>query len=332
MNMKKSSKRIVVSTQAKNTYGFRVRTEGIDLTRYQNNPIMLWMHSRPSGKSKEEVLALGNMVDLQVEGETITALPQFDDTDDFALKIYNKVENGTYRMASAGLYPIEFKEDGEGELWLEKSELREISICDIGSNPEALAIALYDENDKMVALSDVYKKENPKTENTMKINLTAQQAKLLNLSEGKEMEATAVVASLVTLAEKQQADIATLTTEKEDAVTKLADAEKKAAEDKMTVLLTAAKEKGKITEDQVPHFQKMKFEDAEALLSTMPENKTVADQIGNKGDKNKTQLAELLKLSWDELDQANKLVTLKELSLEDYNEKFKAKFGKDPKE
>lgn len=330
--MKKSSKRIVVSTQAKNTYGFRVRTEGINLTRYQNNPIMLWMHSRPTGKSKEEVLALGNMIDLKVEGEKMSALPMFDDTDDFALKIYGKVENGTYRMASAGLYPIEFKEDKDGELWLWESELREISICDIGSNPEALAIALYDENDKMVGLSDVYKPKNPKTVNTMKINLSAQQAKLLNLSEGKEMEATAVVASLVTLAENQASKIEALTTEKNDAETKLADAEKKAADDKMEVLLTDAESKGKITKDQVSHFKKMKFEDAEALLATMPENKSVASQLEGKDEKAKGQLAEFQKLSWDELDKQNKLVTLRDNFPEEYKEKYKAKFGKEPKE
>ena len=166
----------------------------------------------------------------------------------------------------------------------------------------------------------------------MKINLSAQQAKLLNLSEGKEMEATAVVASLVTLAENQASKIEALTTEKNDAETKLADAEKKAADDKMEVLLTDAESKGKITKDQVSHFKKMKFEDAEALLATMPENKSVASQLEGKDEKAKGQLAEFQKLSWDELDKQNKLVTLRDNFPEEYKEKYKAKFGKEPKE
>ena len=96
--MKKSSKRLIISTHAKNKVGFRTRTAGIDLAGFTANPLLLWMHKRPTGERTDEVLPLGYWDDVKLNGEELSGVPVFDDKDEFAMKIYHKVENGTIRI------------------------------------------------------------------------------------------------------------------------------------------------------------------------------------------------------------------------------------------
>ena len=39
-------KEVIISTEAVNSYGSRVLTDGIDLSQYERNPVLLWMHRR----------------------------------------------------------------------------------------------------------------------------------------------------------------------------------------------------------------------------------------------------------------------------------------------
>ncbi|MFB9862383.1 hypothetical protein, partial [Rufibacter immobilis] len=151
--MRKSTKRFTVSTEAVNGYGFRVLTAGINMDHFRRNPVMLWMHKRATGGSRSEVLPLGFWEDLEVRDGAVTAVPVFDDKDPFALSIYHKVENGTLRMASVGIVANRTEKLG-GVSTVTESTLKEISIVDIGANADALAAALYDENDQLINLAD----------------------------------------------------------------------------------------------------------------------------------------------------------------------------------
>lgn len=155
--MKKSTKKFVLSTETVNSYGFRVLTSGIDLERFRNNPTMLWMHKRPTGEKSEMMFPLGYWTDIEVKNNVLYGTPVFDDSDAFAMGIYHKVENGTLRMASAGLLPVEWSETdklaGQTKPTLKRSVLEEVSIVDIGSNPDALATALYNSTGNVVNLS-----------------------------------------------------------------------------------------------------------------------------------------------------------------------------------
>lgn len=326
--MKKSTKRLVISTHAKNKVGFRTRTAGIDLAGFTANPLLLWMHKRPTGERTDEVLPLGYWDDMKLSGEELSGVPVFDDSDDFAMKIYRKVENGTIKMASAGLEAKTFKEDDQGDVWLWDSSLFEASLCDIGSNPEALAVKLYNEDHELVTLSDVYTKQKPKIDNTMKIKLTASAANLLNLAEGAEMEASEAVIQLAAVAGNQAEKIVTLTQEKNTAEQALADKEAAVTLAEKEQILATAKEKGQITEDQKPVLLKMETADLKTFLSKAPENKSVADSIDDGKDAAGKKVDALLKLSYDELHKSNQLLTLKEVNLEAFKEKFELKFGK----
>lgn len=334
--MKKSSKRFQISTKAKNTHGFHVLPEGIDLTEYRNNPIMLWMHRRPKGESRTEILPLGFWEDFEVRDGKLTAVPSFDDTDDFAMSIYNKVENGTLRMASAGLKPgADAWEIREDVPWLVQSSMVEISLVDIGSDPEAFAIVLYDENDNMIQLSTelIQSIAQPKLNYMKLIQLSAPDVlPVLGLEEGaKPEEVQAKINEVVQLAATQKTLITDLETKRQEAEDKLAEQINLANEAKVVTMVDAAVAARKITEgdkEQYVKLAKADFDTTKSILDGMKVSPAVKDQV----QEGKTDEAgELLKLSWGDMDKSGKLPYLKLNHPEVFKAKYKEKFGKEPK-
>ena len=136
-------KEVVISTEAVNSYGTRVLTSGIDLSQYERNPVLLWMHRRAwNGKD----MPIGRIENLRVEDGKLIGTPVFDQADDFAKQIESKWENGFLRMASAALEPLETSPDpalvlaGQTRETVTRCKLVEVSIVDIGSNDEALQL------------------------------------------------------------------------------------------------------------------------------------------------------------------------------------------------
>ena len=136
-------KEVIISTEAVNSYGTRVLTSGIDLSQYERNPVLLWMHRRAwNGKD----MPIGRMENLRVEDGKLIGTPVFDQADDFAKQIESKWENGFLRMASAGLEPQETSPDpalvlpGQTRETVTRCKLVEVSIVDIGSNDDALQL------------------------------------------------------------------------------------------------------------------------------------------------------------------------------------------------
>ncbi|MCH5214983.1 MAG: hypothetical protein J1E97_07295 [Muribaculaceae bacterium] len=147
-------KEVIISTEAVNSYGSRVLTSGIDLSQYERNPVLLWMHRR---SWEPDAMPIGRIENLRVEDGKLIGTPVFDQADEFAKKIESKWENGFLRMASAGLEPTETTADpslilpGQTRETVVKSKLIEVSIVDIGGNDEALQ--LYGEEGKLLKLS-----------------------------------------------------------------------------------------------------------------------------------------------------------------------------------
>jgi hypothetical protein len=323
--MKKSTKRFTLTSEAKNQEGFHVYTNGVDLTDFKDNPIMLWMHTRPSGGSKDEVLPLGYWADIEVKDGKITAVPVFDDSDEFAMKIYQKVENGTIKMASAGLRPIEWNQDNT---WLKKSVLKEASIVDIGSNREALGVALYNEVDQLVKLADITVKS--KSHINMKlIQLSAATTlPLLKLQEGAtEADVHTAILNLVTLSQSQKNEIQKLKDSNKELNDKIELAEKASSKKKCVELADKAISERKITADQKGFIIKLAeadFDNASKYVDSLKGADTVANQINQETP---GASEELKKLSYDELDKSGKLIKLKAADPEAFKTKFKERFG-----
>lgn len=328
-----------------NSQGFRVRTEGIDLANYPKNPLLLFHHKMPKGESQHEILPLGNGLDLEVKDGKLYSTPAFDTSDQFATSIMNKVENGTIRMASAGLRPKTWR-IVDGEKWLWESELVEWSITPRGANPEAYAVALYNEEKELISLTEDYWAEViPETNipNMKKIELTGKQLnQLLKLSEDAQLpeevsqeQATAAIEEVVQLAETQAQTIVTLKADLKDANDKVTEKENeivqlKANEQdaKIETLCQGAVEAKKITADQKEQFVKLAkqdFDGVKEIIEKMPAHKSIEEQL-NLSDDDSNELAELVKLSWDDLDKGGKLARLKELDANEYEKKFKKKF------
>jgi hypothetical protein len=215
-----------------------------------------------------------------------------------------------------------------------KWALREASICDIGSNDNALSLVFYDENDKMINLADAGSgfplrkisetNDTPKNLNMKKLAL------FFKLSEGADEDQ--ILVAVQALQEKLTA----ADTAKTTAETKLADYEKKAGEqrkDEAKNLLDAAIKDGRLNADGRKNWEilfEKDHESAKVTLATIPTRKSVKDQLKDGDDKSATERETLAKLSWDELDKSGKLRNLKEKYEDLYEEKFEIKFGKKP--
>lgn len=148
------AKEVVISTSGLNCYGSRVLTSGIDLTQYQKNPVLLWMHRRSfNGKD----MPIGRMENLRIDGDRLIGTPVFDENDEFAKQIAGKWENGFLRMASAGIEIVETSDapehllQGQTRATITRCKLEEVSIVDIGGNDDALQ--LYGTDGKLMTLS-----------------------------------------------------------------------------------------------------------------------------------------------------------------------------------
>ena len=161
-----------------NAYGFYVSTEGMNIDRFLNNPVMLDTHNNTS-KS-----VLGKWDNVRKEIGKVLAKPIFDIDDDEAANIAGKVERGFINGASVGLLfdPSDLIMVGDKTI-LSKSELIEASICAIPSNPNALQFyakgnknkALTESELKKLCLSAVIKNFN------IDMNLQEELIKLLGL-------------------------------------------------------------------------------------------------------------------------------------------------------
>lgn len=146
-----------------NTYGFYILTAGIDLKRFEKNPVMLSDHFNNNN------YVLGKWTDWKADGTLLTGLPDFDVEDDNAAKIKGKVERGYLSGCSMGI--IVDRENLtyiDGKIFLTKCELAEVSIVPVPSNANAVRLMhadgkLMDEDEiKTLCLSVIPEDENPK--------------------------------------------------------------------------------------------------------------------------------------------------------------------------
>lgn len=100
-----------------------------------------------------------------------------------------------------------------------------------------------------------------------------------------------------------------------------------------TAFLDAAKASGKITDDQLPTFRNLLKSDREnttRLINSMkPARQMRASEYINSADnKGGGKSSDLIGMSWDEIDKADRLAELKDKYPEEYQNKYNAKFGK----
>lgn len=353
--MKRTSKRYVVTSDALNCYGFRVITSGGDISKYGNNPILLWMHLRATGNTTNQILPLGNGIDLVFEGSDndtkLWCYLQFDDTDPFALQIANKYENGTLNMLSLGAKPLEWSDDPELMLpgqtgpTVTKWELVEISCVDIGGNPDAFGVQLYDADDNKINMSDftgesfvklfnpLHKQNDDKKEPMKLLQLSGPALTgimlALKLEEtATETEVQKKVADMVQLALTQGGEIITLKANNETLKTELDKLKKDTDEAK--VIKLADDNANKFLPGQREGIIKLataNYDETKKYLEGLPVLRSVKEQLELSAEgKDSKEVAELIALSYDDLWRTGKLERLQKLDNQAYLDKRAEKF------
>lgn len=141
--------RVRLTNDTLNSYGYRVLTEGVDISQYERNPILLYMHNRGQ--------AIGVIKDLKKENGEVTGELAFDEATELSRQCKKQWEFGSLRMVSIGFNIIETSDAPEhlmpGQRYptVTKARLYEVSLVDIGANCDA--IRLYKDG-QLITLGD----------------------------------------------------------------------------------------------------------------------------------------------------------------------------------
>jgi len=119
-----------------NSHGFKVPNKEIDLVRFKENAVLLYMHRRGEVHGRWE--------NIRIEGHLLLGDPVFDMDDPESAKIAGKVKRGFIKGASLHLNftPTTTFVEALGQLELHGVEAWEGSIVDIPSNDKSLKLFL----------------------------------------------------------------------------------------------------------------------------------------------------------------------------------------------
>lgn len=321
---------MILSDEGLNSHGFWVRTSGIDLTRFRKNPVMLFNHHRTMRGAKDEMLPIGRWDDLKVEDGVLTGVPVFDENDEFAVKIKNKVEGGFLSGCSIGIRAKKWSEKAEdlkpGQTYptVTECELMEVSVVDIPSNPNSAGgVVLFDSDENVITLADgrlpdgIINKLKP-------TQMNKDLALKLGLPETATVEECCAAIDQL---KAKDAEIQTLKSEKSDLENEIGTlkAEKSAAEKAEAVkLVDEAVKDGRIDAKAKERFEKLfesDFDNAKAILESIPKRTPLGGSVVPEGG------GRFEKMSWDELDRQELLAELKAKDPALYEKKYNEKFN-----
>ncbi len=303
-------KRVRITNDSLNSYGFRVLTSGADIVQYQRNPVLLYMHER--GK------VIGVMKDLKVENGEITGEPFFDEATELSRQCKKQYEVGSLRMVSVGIDPLETSDamelllEGQTRPTVTKWKLVEVSLVDIGANDDAIVMKgdgtiIELEKDGSCMLPLLNNKTN--YQETMNLESIA-----LKLGLAKEADEKAVLDKIAEL-QQEASDAVTLRTENDSL--KLAG---------IVTLVDGAIAEKKIGADKKDQFvnlgKKIGLEELKKTFGAMSAHVKVSELLSHQGGS--PAGGEYKKLSDV---PADKLIELREKEPETYKRLYKAEYG-----
>jgi HK97 family phage prohead protease len=311
------NKRVRLTNDSLNSYGYRVLTAGVDISQYQRNPVVLYMHTRGQ--------IVGILKDIQKEDDEITAEIVFDEATDLSKRCKKQWEFGSLRMVSIGFDVIETSDAPEhiiaGQRFptVVKSRLYEVSVVDIGANDDAIKLR---KNGKLMTLGDGGDCPLPPLDN-----------KLTNKSPQMELKALALQLGLPETADEAavNAQLAKLKAAEEEAATLRADKEK-LEEDAITAAVDTAIAERRLAADKKQQFvglgKKLGLADLKSTLDAMAPmvkpsqliNPASTHATGGTGEKSYKKLSEV---------PAEEIEALKRDNEPEYRRLYKAEYGFD---
>ena len=307
-------KRVRISNESVNCYGFRVLTAGVNVEQYKRNPVLLYMHERGN--------VVGYVKDPKVENDEITGELMFDCASEQSERCQKQFEFGSLRMVSAGLEIIETSEDpamlvpGQTRPTITKSRLFEVSVADVGANDDAIVL---EKDGKRIMLSKdgacglpLITHNNNQSNKDMEQKVIALQ---LGLPEtATENEINAKLAQLKALQQENE----TLKAEKQTL-----------AEARIAQLVDAAVAEKRLDAQHKEQFVKLGgqigAEELEKTLQAMKPQVKLSAMLGHQGsapesasEKTYTKLSEV---------PADELVKLRADNVEEYKRLYEAEYG-----
>lgn len=300
---------VLCDSETINSYGFKTDVKGINLSRFEKNPVMLYQHNPHT--------VIGRWEDIKIEGGQLSATPVFDMEDPEAAEIARKVEQGFIKGCSMGIV-IKQMTRTKGIDTATESVLLEASIVSIPADENALVV--YDSEDKQNQLSIndfnklfyiMEKKEKPELQpDNSEITLSQRNMEL----QAQVDEQTDTIKALNAKIDELQRDLAERDYREAEAFVNKAIADGKITEEvkseALSFYLSFPKETEKLfgaikSADEVAEPQ------SSISLSQMIEKKAEPSQ------------------TWDELDRAGKLRNLKADNPEEFKRLYKEKFHKE---
>lgn len=322
-----------VHDESVNSYGFRMLTGGADLSEYEKNPVVFYNHN-------DYDAPIGKGYNIRKENGKILVDIEFDEDDPHASQIEGKVERGFLRMASVGTWPPEEASDdpalklpGQTGVTVTKWTLREISVCPIGANHNALA--MYDRlSGKRMDLSDkrTIVRLSDTINHTKHYTNMSLLTKLLKLSDSASEQAVYdAVKATMEQAERLETENASLKAEKKklsDKVTAYLEKEKNDNKARAVQLVDAAVKDGRLNAGGraawLADFEH-DFKNAEARLGSIAPRQAIKTIEHNTAG----ATTELRDMKFSEILRKDKLRELKQ-DKELYRQKFREAYGHDP--
>ncbi len=290
----------------RNSYGFKIKTEGINTERFSANPVML------DGHYSSNLSVIGKWTDIKKENGVLSAQTYFDNDDPHAKTIAGKVERGIIKGASMGISfrKEDFTYEG-GELVLNHCEIYEASIVAIPSNANALRLTMDGEelNEteiKTLCLSIAQNSSEFKPEIKDKMKLKLSQLAFIALGfPAQTQEATEEQINTAVLAlEKEKNDLQAKLSLSEEKVNAYVEKEKAAKLSAINTMLDDAITSGKITADKRQTFADLaaqNFDLAKSTLEALPTKQTFSAGVKTpQGVNAVATMEDFQKLSHDE--------------------------------
>jgi HK97 family phage prohead protease len=124
---------VIVATNDTDRHGETINIEGVDISNYKKNPIVLFSHNWHE-------LPIGKATSIEKRDGQIVAKGVFapESANPMAQKVRKMHDSGMIKTVSIGLFVEEFDRD---EREIKESEMVEFSFVPIPANPEAMVMA-----------------------------------------------------------------------------------------------------------------------------------------------------------------------------------------------
>jgi len=311
----------IFSDEERNSKGYIILTPGIDLTEFNNNPVVLKNHNIDA--------VVGRAVGTRINPENIEQLIgsiEFDEENEDAVKVMKQVEKNLIKHTSIGIKLIEGYEtfiDEKETVVITKCILKEVSVTPLPANKNAVKLTFDGKDilntDELIELN-IIKKDTKMTNtlNELKSQLADYEIKLTDVTANKDL-----LAKTVELKDEEIEKLKNSVIELQFVVDETKRLE---AELKFNHLLEEAIKLNKITENQKENFLKLSYEQASLIINGLeskvaPEIKLSELVSTDKNEDNKT-------FEWYQTNDKEGLKLMFQNDIEKYHRLYKQSLKK----